>query len=224
MALTPNEATILAGVVGGLSGAVIGGAVSVFTTRYIMKHGPNYSSQIDQVNSTLDERIAGVSSSLDGRISDINATLEALTQAHTQHFEQQASFQREEVARTTSRLWKPDARIEVTTDATGLLNHFVLKSEQEFSLLNVFVQTKDGATLAALPITKGISSTGFRVPIEHATLLKVKQSANLGGLRNGARGQFAYKVRRGEQMSEFLLPFTTEDLMVNSTIYIKLIG
>lgn len=34
--MTPNEATI----VGGLAGGILGAVASVFTTRYLVKHGP----------------------------------------------------------------------------------------------------------------------------------------------------------------------------------------
>jgi hypothetical protein len=119
-------------------------------------------------------------------------------------------------------VWKPEARIEVAADQTA--NDLILKSHLPFTLLNAYVQTKDGATLAELPTQKGLTSTGFRVPIHHAAMLKVKQMEGLGGLENGAKGRIAYRVERGGQIYENALPFITEDVVVNNTVYIKLLG
>jgi hypothetical protein len=218
--VTPNEATIFGGLAGGLLGAV----ASVFTTRYLLKHGPNYAARIAEVNATLDGRIGEVSSSLSARIADVNTSIGELTQAHTDHFAQQASFQKAEVARQNASLWKPDARIDVTTDATTLTNSLVLKSSEAFTLLSVSVQSKTGATLANVPIDGGQRTTGYRIPISHENILKVKQNENLGGLQNGAMGQLMYRVERPDRTYEFTVPFTTEDVMVNNTICIKLLG
>jgi hypothetical protein len=136
--MTPNEATIAGAVAGGLLGAI----TSIFTTRYIVKHGPDYSAKIDAVNSTLDQRIGQVSSSLSDRIADVNETLTQLTAAGTEHFAQQASFQRAQVDRHNASLWKPEARIDVAVDATSVSNSLILKSGEQFTLLNVYVQSK----------------------------------------------------------------------------------
>jgi hypothetical protein len=82
--MTPNEATIA----GGLSGGLIGALASVLTTRYLLKHGPNYEAKIAEVNATLDDRIGQVSSVLSSRIADLKSSLGELTQAHTDHFTQ----------------------------------------------------------------------------------------------------------------------------------------
>lgn len=218
--MTPNEATLVGGIAGGLLGAL----ASIFTTRYLLKHGPNYEAQIAKVNATLDNRIGEVSSSLSARIEGVSSSIGDLTQAHTAHTAQQASFQEAEVARRTASSWKPNARIDVVTDAQSLTNCLLLKSSDSFTLLGVYVQSGTGATLANIPIVEGQKTTGYRVPISHESLLKVKQAQNLGGLQNGATGQLLYRVEKVDRTYEFTVPFTTEDVMVNNTIVIKLHG
>jgi hypothetical protein len=118
--------------------------------------------------------------------------------------------------------WKPDAHIEVAADQTR--NELILKSHLPFTLLSVSVQTKEGATLAELPVEKGQVTTGYRVHINHAAMLKVKQIERVGGLEDGAKGRIAYRVERANQIYEHFLPFVTEDVLVNSTVHIKLLG
>jgi hypothetical protein len=52
----------------------------------------------------------------------------------------------------------------------------------------------------------------------------VKQIEKVGGLENGAKGRIAYRVERANQIYEHFLPFVTEDVLVNSTVHIKLLG
>jgi hypothetical protein len=118
--------------------------------------------------------------------------------------------------------WKPDAHIEVAADQTR--NELILKSHLPFTLLSVSVQTKEGVTLAELPIEKGEVITGYRVHVNHAAMLKVKQMEKVGGLEDGAKGRIAYRVERAGQIYEHFLPFVTEDVIVNSTVHIKLLG
>jgi hypothetical protein len=218
--MTPNEATI----VGGLAGGILGAVASVFTTRYLVKHGPNYEGRIAAVNATLDQRIAEVSTNLGSRIAELNTSVGELTRTHSDALTQQASFQEAEVARQIAERWRPEARIDVVADATSLTNFLVLKAAEPFTLIDVQIQGKGAATLASVAIDKNQKSTGFRIPVAHTDIIKVKQSHNLGGLQNGATGQLAYRVERFDRVYSFLLSFTTEDVSINSTLFIKLIG
>jgi hypothetical protein len=105
-----------------------------------------------------------------------------------------------------------------------LTNALILKSTEAFTLLAVYVQSKTGATLASIPVDRGMKTTGYRIRISHEDILKVKQSENVGGLRNGARGQLMYRIEKPERSYDCTLPFTTEDVMVNNTIFTKLLG
>jgi len=214
--MTTNEATI----VGAVAGGVIGAITSLFTTRYVIKHGPNYDAKIAAVTATLYGRIAEVTDTLNTRMTAVNATLEGLTKAHTD----QNDLQRLEAKKREARRWRPDATIQAVQDASSLTNSLILKSHEQFTLLGVSVKAQQGATLTEVRIDRGQTSTGFRVPISHQDILKVKESAHLGALQNGATGRLIYRIDKSGEQYEFKLPFVTEDVMVGDTVWIKLLG
>ena len=218
--MTSTSATIVAALVG----AVVAAVTSILTTRYSLKRAPNYEAKIEAVTATLDERISEVSTSLAGRITDLNKSLEQLTNAHIEHFAQQTSFQKAEVERQNARRWRPDARIDAIQDLTSVSNSLVLKSHDEFTLLGASLQTKEGATVTTIPTGAGQKSTGFRVHVGHEQILKIKASCSLGALQNGATGLIAYRVSKGGEAYDLQVPFTTEDVVVNNTVFIKLLG
>ena len=207
--LTPNEATIFAAIAAAVIAPLLSIVTSVLTTRYTLKHGPNYEKQI----------------------SDLNKSLSALTETQGQLVRQQTAAEEgaeqrrvvEEQRREAER-WKPDAKLQSVYEGTDLKNELILKSPQEFSILEVAVLSASGAKLAEIPTDKGVSSTGFRVHVRHPDILKLVNGNLEFGRMGSCSGALRYRVTRGDTGYDGTIPFRAEREFRNNTGWVRLVG
>ena len=154
-----GEITLIAAV----ASAGISGAVSFFTARYVIKHGPNYEQQIKTVNDTIDDLNQNLDS-LHETIGALAGTQEELRkqqaeQAQREEGRYEAQEKKEEAAR-----WKPTARIESKIDGLQIVNKLILKSSQRFFLLEVSLLSQTGAQLLKLAsalVDERVSACGY---------------------------------------------------------------
>jgi len=209
--LTPNEATLIGGIGGAALGAVFGAVVSIFTTRYIVKHGPNYSAQIDSTNEALAALAATQEEMRKQQAGEIQAVAE-------RHVEQE---RKAEAAR-----WKPEPRIESKVEGVEQVNKLVVKSPQSFYLTGVSLIAPGGGKLIDYPVDQGVASTGFGVTITHTSLNKVAELSPTFFQRYTFTGSIRYSVQREKDGVSYTgdIAFHGERIYLNNTGFYKLSG
>ena len=162
--LTPNEAVILAAIAGAVIAPLLSIVTSILTTRYTLKHGPNYERQIDDLHHTFQQQIG-----------TMNESLNALSETQGELLRQQGAFEEAaalrraaDTERQEAARWKPEGRLQSAYEGSELKNELILKSPQEFTVLEVGLMSSTGAKLADVPIMSAVTSTGFRVHIRHS--------------------------------------------------------
>jgi hypothetical protein len=153
LGITPNEATLIGAFGGAALGAVVGGVVSFFTTRYMVKHGPDYSAQIAGTNEAL---------------AAIAATQEQMRKQHALAVEAEAKRHQEATNQAEAARWKPTVNILSTVQGSAQVNLLRLESLQEFALLEAGLFSSSGAKIADYLVNgPKVRSTGFSVAITH---------------------------------------------------------
>lgn len=153
--ITPNQATLVGAFGGAALGAVIGGAVSFFVARYTVKRSANYSGQIETINQAL---------------TSLAATQEEMKQHYAQSVADKRKLQEEHERRTEAARWKPQSRIESKFEGVEQVNKLILKDQENFYLTEVSLISPNGAKLIDYPVEAAVFTTGFCVPITHASL------------------------------------------------------
>jgi len=114
-------------------------------------------------------------------------------------------------------IWRPAAALQSHEDGAELKNELVLRDAKLFELVSVALLSPEGARLAEIQADAGSISTGFRVHITHADILKLWN-------RHYHSGSIQYSVRRGDAPYTGNIPFVAEEAMIKNTIWIRLIG
>jgi hypothetical protein len=143
--LSNGEITLIASILSALIAAV----VSVLTTRYTLRHGPNYEKEIKGIRETIGELAAAQ-----------NRLVEQQTEQAT---EDRRRFETAEKKAEQSR-WKPEITLLSVVDGNQQANKLVLKSIRSFCLLEVSLISSSGAKIFEYPMNKPVGcSTGFGV-------------------------------------------------------------
>jgi hypothetical protein len=210
LGVTPNEATLIGAIGGTVLGAVIGGAVSFFVARYTVKHSANYSSQIGTINQAL---------------NSLAATQEEMKQHFAQSVVDEKKRQEENERRAEAARWKPQARIESKVEGSEEVNKLILKDQANFYLTEVSLVSLDGAKLLDYPVMAGIS-TGFSVPITHASLDKITSNNQQFFDTGTFGGVIRYIVKREKDGASYQgeIRFHGERVNQNNTYFYKLTG
>jgi hypothetical protein len=207
--MTPSEVTLVAA----LLSAVISAIVSVLTTRYVVRHGPNYGERIDK---------------LSGTIAELANTQEELRKQQAQEAmdesERHAAMERKaEAAR-----WKPAATIESTLEGQQYVNRLLLKSAQEFRVLEVGLLAPGGAKLHDFPQQENwVSSKGFAITISQDVLNKSVDISPTFFMQETFGGSLRYRVERnGAEPVYFTgeIPFHGKRAYVQNTCSYRLSG
>jgi len=209
--ITPNQATFIGAFGGAALGAVIGGAVSSFVARYTVKHSANYTGQIETINQVL---------------TSLAATQEETKQHYAQSVADERMRQEENERRTESAQWKPQAHIESKAEGVEQVNKLILKDQANFYLIEASLVSQDGAKLVDYPVNAGISTTGFSLPISHASLNKITSNNQQFFDTETFGGAIRYIVKREKDGASYTgeIRFHGERVYLNSTCFYKLTG
>jgi hypothetical protein len=208
IAITPDQATIFAAAATVLA-PLLSIIVSVWTTRYTLKHGPNYEKQISDLNKSL------------GTISETHAKLLSQQAASEKAAEERrlAQEKRDEAAR-----WKPEAKLQSKYEGTELKNELILKSSDEFRVLEISLLSATGAKLAEIPQDQGMSSRGFLVHIKHPDILKLVGGSLEFGQTGRCSGTLLYRVERDNASYQGTIPLIAQQEIYSNTAWIRLVG
>jgi hypothetical protein len=117
----------------------------------------------------------------------------------------------------TPAIWRPSAALQSQTVGSELRNELILKDSKLFELISVELLSPSGAKLADIRIDSEQLSTGFRVHISHAEILKLTN-------RGHKSGSIRYNVRRGDNPYTGTIPFEAELACVANTYWTRLVG
>jgi hypothetical protein len=215
-----GEMTLIASLAGVALGGVIGGVVAIFTTRYLVKHGPNYGEQID----ALQEQFEGLHETF-GRLTQTQEDFR-LQQAERDQREEQRHENREK--KEEAARWKPDVHISSRGEDNRQVNKLVLKSNRQFCLLEVGLIAPSGAKVFDYPMNKPIGcSTGFGVPIISESLNIIASSSDTYFQQSYFDAKLRYRVAletgdAGDYVGE--IPFRAESILINNNGFFKLSG
>jgi predicted nucleotide-binding protein len=116
-----------------------------------------------------------------------------------------------------SAIWQPSAALQCQTVNSEIRNELILKDSKLFELMSVELLAPSGAKLADIKISTETLSTGFRVHIPHAEIVKLTN-------RNYKSGLIRYNVRRGDDPYIGTIPFEAEAVFIANTQWIRLVG
>lgn len=210
--MTPNEATILGGLGGAAFGAFFGGLTAFFTTRYIVKHGPNYSAQIDSTNNAL---------------AALAATQEEMRKQHASGLESDKEHRADQERKAEAARWKPIVKLVSEQRGSEWINELHLKDSHNFFVVEIALIGPTGAKLHEYSISKNLASTGFRVPIPGDSINKITMNNQQFFQIETFDGGIRYTVQRETKDNTRYtgeVPFHGERAMVNNTCFYKLLG
>lgn len=181
------EITLLAAIVS----ALIAAAISILTTRYTIKHGPNYKEQIEGLRGTI--------GALAQTQEDLRKQQAEQAQRETERYEAQEK-------KADAQRWKPTAKIECSVDGNKYVNKLILKSVDSFRILEVGLLGPTGAKLYDLPQRDSwVSSNGFAVTITQDSLLELVRISSTFFTEDTFDGSVQYRVQRdGNDHTEFI--------------------
>lgn len=186
-----GEITVIAAFVS----AAISGIVSLITTRYTIKHGPNYQEEIEGLN----EKFEAFHETYARTQADILKQQAELAEREETRYQEQE--RKAEAAR-----WKPTVRIECTVDNQRHINKLILKANDAFKLLEVNILEPKGAKITEVPLKETwVTSGGFSVTIPQEILLKLVQATPTYVYHERFDGTIQYRVERdGKDQAEYI--------------------
>jgi len=212
LGITPNEATLIGAFGGAALGAVVGGIVSFFTTRYLVKHGPDYSAQIAGTNEAL---------------AAIAATQEEMRKQHAMAVEAETKRHQEAANQAEAARWKPTVKILSTVQDSAQVNLLQLESLQEFALLEASLLSLSGAKVADYLVDgPKVRSTGCTVPITRESLVKIANTSQSFSQTSSFEAVVRFVVQRagGPGTYSANVPVHAEVTTVENALFFKLTG
>ncbi len=130
-------------------------------------------------------------------------------------------------AKEEASRWRPSAAIESRVEGLEQVNKLVLKSQVSFAVIDAALMSPTGVKLHEYQVLGSeLFSTGFSIPVTHASLLKISNSSPSYFQSNTFQGKIRYSVVREKGGIPFSteLPFHAETVLVNSTLWFRLAG
>ncbi len=189
----------------------MGGVVSFLIAKYVIRHGPNYEDKIQSVYEVL---------------ASLAKTQEALREQHERFAITEKSQREVEEKKAAAIRWKPAARVTSEIEGSEQVNKLILQSKQEFCVNEVALISSTGTKLHEYPVMgPKVFSTGFSIPISHASLILIANSSESFFQRSTFEGRLRYSVERQDSaLFEGELPFHAETVYVHNTLWFKLAG
>lgn len=209
--LNPNQVTLIGAFGGAAFGAVIGGIVSFLVARYMIKHSVNYSGQIDVINEAL---------------TSLATTQEELKQHYAQSILDDKMRQAENERRIEANRWRPQVTIESKIEGMEQVNYLILKDRVNFYLEEVSLVSQSGAKIYEYPAPIGMSTTGFRVLITHASLNLITSNNPQFFQTETFDGGIRYRAKREHDGVEYTgdIKFHGQRVILHNTCFYKLSG
>ena len=209
--LTSTQLALI-GTLATVAAAVIAAIVSVLTTRYIVKHGPNYDARFKQMHETL-EALARTQDELKQQQAK---TAEAENERHL------IAERKAEAAR-----WKPSAQIISLVEGNQQVNKLSIQSAQTFILVEAYLLSESGARLHDYKVLgKHPASVGLNLIITHESLANNAGRNQSYFYTSTFQGKIQYVVETVDDHISYTgeVPFLAEAVIVSNTQWFKLSG
>lgn len=206
--VTQLESTLLDGIVG----AVIAAVVSILTTRYTLRHGPNYEGQI----KGLQEAMGSLARTQE------EFRLQQVERDRREDQRHEVREKREEAAR-----WKPMATIECKLDGREYVNRLVVKSSDSFRLLEVSLISPTGAKLLDYPRNDDwVDSKGFGFTISSTSLNKLADISPTFFMHETFEGAIRFVAQRASDGAQYTgqIPIHGSRAYVQNVCSLKISG
>lgn len=210
-ALSNGEITIIAS----LLSALIAAGVAILTTRYTLKHGPNYEEQIKGLRET---------------IGSLARTQEELRKLQVEQAKRENERYEAQLKRSEAAQWKPTARIINVNEGQEHVNKLSIESIDTFRLLDVSILSTTGAKVHQCPLQAsafGDGVVGQNVPIPHSALAKLANTSPTYRQFETFEGTVRYTVERdGENPTKFTgeVKFSASPTTLGNTRWFHLVG
>ena len=196
---------IIATLVAGLGAAVISAVVSLLVARYVVKKGPNYETQLNELR---------------GEIARLSTTHEGLL-AH------QMAVADDERQRRADAAWRP-GNVRLESDAVTRSNVLTIVANQHFSVERVDILAANGAVVATIPGNIGsgvmVSAINFPIPAEPILALVTSDPDYQRFGKTTGRLRYALSVGIVGKSMAFELPFSAIQEINSSTVWTRLKG
>jgi hypothetical protein len=195
--------------------AIIAAVVSILTTRYTLKHGPNYAEQINGLHDT---------------IGSLARTQEELRKQQAEQAQREDARYAAEVRRIEAAKWKPIANIINVNEGREHVNKLSIGSTDDFRVIEVSLLSESGAKVYEFPFNLGLFSKpvrGQNIPIPHSALNQAAGASSTYGPDGNFTGAIQFTVERaeGEQVRYTgEVKFTASDIMLGNTRWFHLVG
>jgi hypothetical protein len=202
--LSNGEITLIAS----LLSALIAATVSFLTTRYTLKHGPNYEKQMEGLRET---------------IGSLARTQEELRK-------QQAEQAERDRERYEAAQWRPTASIINVDEGREHVNKLSLVSTDKFRLLEVSLLSDTGAKVHEFPVQMNAFSdpvVAQNVPIPHSVLVQLAKTSPTYFQFERFEGAVRYTVERdGDSPVKFTgeVKFSASATTLGNTRWFHLVG
>jgi hypothetical protein len=190
--------------------AIIAAVVSVLTTRYTVKHGPNYSGQITDIHASL---------------AALAKTQDELKHLHASALAQGAERLVLEDARAEAARWKPTAKILSKVEGNEQVNILRIEASEEFALLEVSLLGPGGAKVHEFSTNgSNVTSKGFSHRITQESLVRIANVAPSYFQTSTFNAALRYVVSRKGQEYTGEIPFHAQSITVGNTLWLKITG
>jgi hypothetical protein len=205
---------MLIAIVASLLSALVAALVSIFMTRYTLKHGPNYSEQIRGLHDT---------------IQSLAKTQEDLRKQQAEQAKREEERHGAELRRLEAANWKPQAEIISVNEGLEHVNKLSIVSLHKFRVIDVTLLSETGAKVHDILKNDptGEAVVGKNIKIPHTALNQLASRSPTYFQLGKFEGAVRFTVERAEGEKALYtgeIKFTAENMMLGSTKWYHLVG
>lgn len=205
---------MLTAIVASLVSALVAAIVSVLTTRYTLKHGPDYSQQIRGLQHT---------------IQSLAKTQEDLRQQQAEQAKREEERHKAQLKRLEAANWKPHAEIISVNEGLEHVNKLSIISTDKFRVISVSLLSDTGAKVHQILkndlTAEVVSAQNIKIP--HSALNQLAARSPTYFQLSKFEGAVRFTVERvdGERtLYTGEVKFTAESMMLGNTMWFHLVG
>lgn len=213
--MTPNEATIFGAVGGAVFGAIVGGIVSIVTTRYVLKHGPNYEAQIEGLQDSM---------------GSLARTQEELRKQQAEQAKREEERYETATKQAEAARWKPSAGIITANEGTQHVNKLALSSPEKFKVIEAALLSLTGAKVQDIFVPQppfNEPATNKEIPILHSALNELAGNSSSYFQFQKFEGIVKYTVEKSEGIPVRVtgeVKFSAGTVILGNTQWYHLVG
>jgi len=205
---------MLIAIIASLVSALVAAVVSILTTRYTLKHGPDYSGQIRGLHDT---------------IQSLAKTQEDLRQQQAEQAKREEERHKAQLKRLEAANWKPHAEIISVNEGLEHVNKLSIISADKFRVISVSLLSETGAKVHDILkndlTAEVVSAKNIKIPHPALNQLAARSPTYFQLSKFDGAIQFTVERADGEEaLYTGELKFTAESTMLGNTMWFHLVG